>query len=455
MSLLFLSLGLLLSGTLSTMSAKAADQERGFDHPYVQVLFMFIGEFVCLFIAPVLESGRLRRQQQTYIGSNSKRVNGTVDIERQSEEEGTDSEDEQIQHSLLQQEHGNAEILTSSSAAGPSTLSEFPILTPSPPPLPPNDGMISAASSAPTLKPVVTNNTRLPNWVFAVPAALDVLGSTLIFLGLQKTTPSQFQLMRSSLVPFTSLVSLLVFRKYPKPYQIIGILFIVSGIICVSFGAEENPEDDILDTHEDEFVGNMFVLLAQLVLSFQLVWEEKMYPNVNPLVAVGMEGIWGIGFTCLLIFVLQFIDDSSRPGGKVESIHAAFTEMSKDGLLCLFLFLNMMAVSLLNSFGVTLMVTASAAHRTVIDTLRIIFIWIASILVGWEASISILQLGAFALLVCGISLYNKLIKLPCFEYEIDSMEPSTVTPVRVSGSEEERRAADVRQPLLVTNTSIN
>ena len=143
-----------------------------------------------------------------------------------------------------------------------------------------------------------------------------------------------------------------------------------------------------------------------------------MYQSVNSLVAIGMEGMFGIFFTCALIFILQFIDDASKPYGKMENIHAAFDEMSKDALLAWLLVLNMLAVSLLNSIGVALMVRASAAHRTVIDTLRIVFIWVASIIVGWEKSVSGTQLTSFALLVVGISVYNKILRLPCFNYDL-------------------------------------
>jgi drug/metabolite transporter (DMT)-like permease len=197
MLVLILSCGLLLAGTTSTMTAKGADR-REFNHPHVQVLFMFVGEALCLLLAPFAQSGDKRFDMAVY-------------------------------------------------------------------------------------------ETSISKWRFAIPAFLDFLGSTLIFLGIQRTTAAQFQLMRSSLVPFTCAVSFFLLGRAPFRYELVGVGFVVIGVALVSLVRDSGPAEH---SNQEEVFGNMLVVLAQFVLSFQLVWEEKVYreQKVNTLTAVGVEG---------------------------------------------------------------------------------------------------------------------------------------------------------------------
>ena len=45
--LLVTAAGMLLTGSVTTLSMAAADRE-GFDHPFIQAWFMFLGEILCL-----------------------------------------------------------------------------------------------------------------------------------------------------------------------------------------------------------------------------------------------------------------------------------------------------------------------------------------------------------------------------------------------------------------------
>jgi len=55
--------------------------------------------------------------------------------------------------------------------------------------------------------------------------------------------------------------------------------------------------------------------------------------------------------------------------------------------------------------------TVSATSRSTIDTCRTLFIWIASLFLGWE-TFKWLQVLGFAMLVYGTFLFNGLVRPP-------------------------------------------
>jgi hypothetical protein len=64
-----------------------------------------------------------------------------------------------------------------------------------------------------------------------------------------------------------------------------------------------------------------------------------------------------------------------------------------------------------NFFGLSVTRTVSATSRSTIDTARTLFIWIASLFLGWE-TFKWLQVVGFAMLVYGTFLFNGLVRPP-------------------------------------------
>ena len=423
------------------MTAKAAGK-LGFDHPYVQVLFMFFGECFCLVLAPFFGGGTPKAKPGDIECENavSPSLQRNVDhSDTMQLFDNSESASEAINGIGVMQ--GRFGMDVHQGAASSAGLVRYPTDS-----FGQTTSSVAAESSELILGEEGTqqsNNLTSPEsqrWMlldrsvfkfdlplssFVLPALLDAIGSTLIFLGIQRTTAAKFQLMRSTLVPFTGLVSFFAFGRVPTSYELVGVLFIVAGVALVSLvrdapihtqhgTADGEDEEEDIRVHSEEFIGNMLVVASQLVIAIMLVYEERMYRGrIHTMVAIGLEGIFGIAFTCLLIFCLELIPDETKPWGTVESIHAAFDEISSNYRIGLMLVLNALAVTMLNSFGVSMAVMASAAHRTVVDTLRIVFIWAASLIIGWEKTISPVQLVSFLLLVIGIGVYNKLIQVPC------------------------------------------
>ncbi len=68
-------------------------------------------------------------------------------------------------------------------------------------------------------------------WIFIIPSLLDFLATCLMGVGLLLTYASTFQMLRGSVVVFTSLISLLFLGKNLRAAQWIGL----SILVCLMF----------------------------------------------------------------------------------------------------------------------------------------------------------------------------------------------------------------------------
>lgn len=320
---MMLALGLLVSGLCATVSAKAAAR-RGFRHPVMQTLAMFVGETLLLVTPP----------------------SGTL---------------------------------------GAFYKSDF----------------------------------RPPLVVFLLLAALDLAGTTLVFVGLRDTDASTYMMLRTVLVPATGVLSAIVARTMPPRRQVVGTLFVVAALVMVGLASRaESSARTIDDTNSSSTsaaaLGAALVVAAQMVLAAMMVVEESLYRSYDDLsaaVVVGLEGIIGCFLACIALAVCSSIDDPNGDGGKVDSLVRGLVAMHDDPTLIGLILVNLLAVSGLNYFGNSVTKSMSAAHRTVLDALRIVLVWSFSLAAGWERGVSLLQLVGFLVLVLGIAFFNGFIRV--------------------------------------------
>jgi hypothetical protein len=81
--------------------------------------------------------------------------------------------------------------------------------------------------------------------------------------------------------------------------------------------------------------------------------------------------------------------------------------MKIDSTVC---FLSLAFISLtagFNVMGITITKYSSSAQRSTIDSSRTVFIWAASLMIGWEKFIG-MQLVGFFFLVIGTLVYNEI-----------------------------------------------
>jgi len=337
-----LAAGMLLSGTINTISSKYQDTfevegltpPHKFNHPAVQTLSMFLGETLCLFAFFIT----------TYRADRARLYK-------------------------------------------------------------PIDGPTPA-------------QTKFPIWTFLIPSMCDMTGSTLMYIGLVLTYPSVYQMLRGMIVVFTGLFSWFFLKRVLYIHHFLGMASIIVGTLMVGLSSVISSSQS---GAPNPLLGDILVVVAQLVAATQMVVEEKFVGkyNVPPLQVVGNEGAWGVAVTVVLLFILYWIP----PVRAIDNSVDALLQIYHGHLLVVALLASIFSIAFFNYFGISVTKQLSATHRTTIDATRVFLVWLYSLLVGWE-HFEWLQLGGFVVLLSGTALFNEILRLPFLRYP-----PKTPTTV--------------------------
>lgn len=181
---------------------------------------------------------------------------------------------------------------------------------------------------------------HLTGWkvvLLALPACCDITGTTLMNVGLLFTAASIYQMTRGALVLFVGLFSVIFLRRKLGLWKWVSLVIVVLGVALVGLAgviakdekavpkavhdgteigqlahlemmtlgarAEENP-----DLAVQTLVGVLLIALAQVFTASQFVLEESIMErySVEPLKAVGWEGLWGFLVTVIGMVILHF-----------------------------------------------------------------------------------------------------------------------------------------------------
>ncbi|KZT56690.1 hypothetical protein CALCODRAFT_483817 [Calocera cornea HHB12733] len=286
------------------------------------------------------------------------------------------------------------------------------------------------------------------------PAFFDICGTTLMNVGLLYTPVSIYQMTRGALVLWVGLFSVLFLRRRLWAYQWVALITVMGGVSVVGVAGSLAKEKGIVPQTPEEVgeavrvavrwlikvraekdaepatavaVGVLFVLFAQIFSASQFVVEEKIMErySIGPLLAVGLEGLFGAATTLLAMPVLSLLSDQSPffdfPRGWSQIIHSPPVLWGTVAIA--------LSISMFNYFGLSVTRHVSATARSTTDTCRTLGIWLVSLGLGWEHLTwpwSVLQVTGFALLVYGTFLFNNLVSPPSF------MRPSS-TPSEDEG----------------------
>uniref|UniRef100_F1LET6 Transmembrane protein n=1 Tax=Ascaris suum TaxID=6253 RepID=F1LET6_ASCSU len=217
----FLAVLMVTTGSLNTIAAKWADSMKVdgklFNHPFVQAICMFIGEFSCLIVYfIVFYIQRCNWRKREILGTEGRVIE--LDLR------------------------------------GEPTLPNF--------------------------------NTLL----FAAPACCDIIGTSLMYIGLNLTQASSYQMLRGAVIIFTGLFSVAFLGSRLQGYRWLGMGFITIGLVIVGVTDivfDDNPKDDT----NGIITGDLLMVMAQIVAAAQMVIEQKFLVqyDVPPLLAVGLE----------------------------------------------------------------------------------------------------------------------------------------------------------------------
>lgn len=138
--------------------------------------------------------------------------------------------------------------------------------------------------------------------------------------------------------------------------------------------------------------------------------------DVEPLLAVGFEGIFGLVTVLIAMPILHFFYGSTAAGaGGYFDMRAGWNQIIGTPSVLWSSVAIAISIALFNGCGLAVTRAISATARSTIDTCRTLGIWIGSLLLGWEVlrplSGSLQGLG-FLLLVYGTLVFNAIIRPP-------------------------------------------
>ncbi|XP_063156370.1 solute carrier family 35 member F6 [Candoia aspera] len=261
--------------------------------------------------------------------------------------------------------------------------------------------------SEPTMTPPQPFNRLL----FLPPALCDMTGTSLMYVALNMTSASSFQMLRGAVIIFTGLLSVAFLGRKLVLSQWLGILITIVGLVVVGLADLLNSNDESHKLSEI-ITGDLLIIMAQVIVAVQMVLEEKFVykHNVHPLQAVGTEGFFGFIILSVILVPMYFIPGGSFSGSPrrvLEDAIDAFCQIGHLPLIAVALLGNISSIAFFNFAGISVTKEISATTRMVLDSLRTMIIWVVSLAIGWEAFHG-LQILGFLLLLTGAALYNGL-----------------------------------------------
>ncbi|KAK9876116.1 hypothetical protein WA026_011234 [Henosepilachna vigintioctopunctata] len=248
-----------------------------------------------------------------------------------------------------------------------------------------------------------------------IPAMCDMTATSIMYIGLNLTYASSFQMFRGSVIIFVGLLSVGFLEKVLKKQEWTGIFFVIAGLAVVGaadFIAKNNNGSES-HSRNDIITGDLLIVIAQIITAIQMVVEEKFVAGLDipPLQAVGWEGLFGLVVLSFLQIPFYFIkagppftDNSS---GSLEDALDAFVQISHSWQLVLAILGTIFSIAFFNFAGISVTKELSATTRMVLDSIRTLVIWIVS-LIFLGQTFQWLQLLGFISLIIGMGLYNNI-----------------------------------------------
>ena len=251
--------------------------------------------------------------------------------------------------------------------------------------------------------------------IFWPPALCDITGTCLGITALTLTYASSATMIGGIVIVFTGIMTTLFLRRNLECYRWIGIFYVLIGTILV--GLCDFWHEDGLENNSTRITGDLLIVAATLIASFQLVYEEKFIGkyNVPALKAVGLEGIFGFLTLLLLCSGFYFIPASDKmvnnPRKTLVDIYDGFCQLADNPLLLLAFSLLVICNAFFNFAGISVTKEMSATTRVVLNSLRTLVIWIFALALQWEV-FQWLQFIGFSIVIIGICVYNDILIAP-------------------------------------------
>ncbi|CAL8143585.1 unnamed protein product [Orchesella dallaii] len=265
-----------------------------------------------------------------------------------------------------------------------------------------------------------SQGTPFNRLIFLPPAMMDLLATSTMYVGLNLTFASSFQMLRGAVIVFTGLLSVAFLQRSLTFVKWFGISFILLGLAIV--GLSDFSSHGSGDGHgkNNMITGDLLIVMAQIISATQMVYEEKFVSkyNVPPLQAVGWEGVFGflvLGFLLIPMYYIPVPEPfGDNPRHVLEDAIDGFVQLYHNPLLICAFSGTIISIAFFNFAGVSVTKELSATTRMVLDSVRTLVIWMFSLAVSWQ-KFNYLQVIGFLFLISGMCLYNNVVIVPLLQ----------------------------------------
>uniref|UniRef100_A0A2M4BRF9 Putative transport and golgi family organization 9 n=1 Tax=Anopheles marajoara TaxID=58244 RepID=A0A2M4BRF9_9DIPT len=267
---------------------------------------------------------------------------------------------------------------------------------------------------------LVRGNREFRPTVLFVPAMCDMLATSIMYVGLNMTYPSSFQLLRGSVIIFVGILSVAFLNRTLVKREWFGIGFIMLGLAVVGMSdVISNDDNGSQYTRNNVITGDLLIILAQIITAVQMVYEEYYVAGLDipALQAVGWEGFFGFTVLGTLLLPMYFIkvmppfNDNAH--GVLEDLPDALAQIKNNYQLIMAIVGTIVSIAFFNFAGISVTKEISATTRMVLDSVRTLVVWMVSLLLVWQ-KFHYLQLIGFAGLLFGMCLYNDIFILQTY-----------------------------------------
>merc|ERR1712226_1008986 len=143
--------------------------------------------------------------------------------------------------------------------------------------------------------------------LIAPPSLFDLLSMCLMLVGMLYIPASVWQMLRGANIIFAAIFTIIILRRQLHAFHWLGVALALLGILAVSAAAiASGPAkgDDKDSNGANVAFGVGIVVIAQVIQAAQIILEEQLLNDLDmdPLLIVGMEGIWGMLFMTFVMW---------------------------------------------------------------------------------------------------------------------------------------------------------
>lgn len=113
---------------------------------------------------------------------------------------------------------------------------------------------------------VLTKGSRIFNpFILLIPALCDMFATSIMYIGLNMTYASSFQMLRGAVIVFTGILSIAFLNRKLGIQEWIGIGFVIVGLAFVGVSDLLTGDTNGRDTNS-VLTGDLLIILAQVLL---------------------------------------------------------------------------------------------------------------------------------------------------------------------------------------------